>query len=133
MLALPAGHGGKRAGAGRKPKPGRRNVAHVTRPRLGKKTPVHVTLRMKAGLPSLRSQVVRKMFERIVEQTRREDFHVPVYDLQSDHVHVISEPDDREALSAGMRRVVIRFALRLNRRSDARRARCGAIVIIATI
>jgi putative transposase len=115
VLPRTAGHGGKRAGAGRKAKAGRGSVRHLTRPGLGKKTPVHVTLRMMRGLPSLRSEVLRNMFERIVEQTRREDFHVPVYDLQDDHVHMISEPEDREALSSGIRRVMIRFALRLNR------------------
>jgi putative transposase len=117
QLALPrtAGHGGIRAGAGRKKKKGRRNVEHVTRPGLGKRTPVHVTLRMRAGRASLRSQVLRKMFERIVEQTRCEDFHVAMYSLQHDHVHLICEPADRAALSAGIRRVTIRFALRMNR------------------
>ena len=90
-------------------------MPHVTRPKLGKKTPVHVTLRAMRGLPSFRSEVVRAMFERIVVETRREGFHLPVYDLQRDHVHAICEPEERGELSAGMRRVMIRFALRLNR------------------
>lgn len=117
QMALPrtAGHGGKRAGAGRKVGTGRRKVAHVTRPKLAKKTPVHVTLRARAGLPSFRAELVRNMFERIVKQTRSEGFHLPVYDLQRDHVHAICEPEERAELSAGMRRVMIRFALRLNR------------------
>jgi putative transposase len=121
QLALPrtAGHGGKRAGAGRKKKTeGRRNVPHVTRPRLGKTTPVHVTLRMKQGLPSLRAEEIRKMFEKIVKQTRRDDFHVANYDLQHDHLHMICESTDRAALSSGLRRVAIRFALRMNRLLD---------------
>jgi len=116
QLALPrtAGHGGRRAGAGRKPREGRRNVPHVTRPGLGKRTPVHVTLRMCAGRPSLRAEVIRNMFARIVRQTRREDFHVPTFSLQDDHVHLICEPEDKAALSAGIRRVAIRFSLRMN-------------------
>lgn len=117
QLALPrtAGHGGKRAGAGRKKKNGRRNVAHATRPGLGKRTPVHVTLRMRAGRASLRSEVLRNMFERIVQETRFEDFHVAMYSLQHDHAHLICEPEDRAALSAGIRRLAIRFALRMNK------------------
>jgi putative transposase len=128
QIALPrtAGHGGRRAGAGRKPKAGRRNVPHVTRPRLKKKTPCHVTLRAMKRLPSFRTQLVRKMFERIVAQTRSEGFHVPVYDLQHDHVHGICEPEDRAALSAGMRRVMIRFALRLNRLLGRRKGKVWA-------
>ena len=115
VLPRTAGHGGKRAGAGRKPGIGRRKVAHVTRPKLGKKIPVHVTLRARAGLPTFRSELVRKMFERIVQQTRCEGFHLPIYDLQRDHVHAICEAGERAELSSGMRRVMIRFALRLNR------------------
>ena len=90
-------------------------MPHLTRPRLGRRTPVHVTLRMRAGRASLRAEVLRTMFERIVQQTRREDFHVAVYSLQHDHVHMICEPADRAALSAGVLRVAIRFALRMNK------------------
>jgi putative transposase len=115
-LRRTAGHGGKRIGAGRKKKKeGRRNVVHLTRPGLGKRTPVHVTLRMKPGRPSLRTQVVRNMFEKIVKQTRCAEFHVATFSLQRDHVHLICEPEDVAALSAGIRRVAIRFALRMNR------------------
>lgn len=115
LLPRTAGHGGKRVGAGRKKKEGRRNVPHVTRPGLGKRTPVHVTLRTKPWRGTLRTQLVRAMFERIVQQTRRGDFHVAKYSLQDDHIHLICEPEDRAALSSGIRRVAIRFALRMNK------------------
>jgi putative transposase len=115
-LAGTAGHGGKRAGAGRKKKTdGRPNVPHVTRPKLGKTTPVHVTLRMKPGQASLRAQVIRNMFDKIVQQTSCDEFHVANYDLQHDHVHMVCEPEDRAALSSGIRRIAIRFALRMNK------------------
>lgn len=118
QLPLPrtAGHGGARKGAGRKKKKGvRPNVPHVKRPRLRRTTPVHVTLRMKRGRPSLRAELLKKMFEVIVRQTCCEDFHVANYSLQHDHVHLICEPKDRAALSSGIRRVMIRFALRMNK------------------
>jgi REP element-mobilizing transposase RayT len=117
QLPLPrtGGHGGKREGAGRKKKEGRRNVPHLTRPRLGKTIPVHVTLRMRPGRASLRAELLRKMFERIVKQTRCDEFHVPNFSLQDDHVHMICESEDRAALSSGIRRVAIRFALRMNK------------------
>lgn len=117
QLALPrtAGHGGRREGAGRKPAEGRRRrVAHVTRPELGKRTPVHVTMRLLAGRPSLRAQVIRRMFERIVRQVQDESFRVVEFSLQHDHVHFICEPADQAALCRAMRRVAIRFSLRMN-------------------
>jgi putative transposase len=50
-----------------------------------------------------------------VKQTRCSEFHVATYSLQHDHVHLICEPENRAALSAGMRRLAIRFALRMNK------------------
>ena len=54
------GWGGKRKGAGRKPlvprKPGQGpGVTHVKRPELASHYPVHVTIKVVEGLPSLRS------------------------------------------------------------------------------
>ncbi len=41
-------------------------------------------------------------------------FRVVHYSLQNDHIHLIVEAPDRAALSAGMRRLVIRLAKRLD-------------------
>ena len=46
--------GGKRRGAGRKPKGERAGVSHERRPELKERHPVLVTMRLVAGLPSLR-------------------------------------------------------------------------------
>lgn len=129
QLPLPrtAGHGGPRQGAGRKKnekKSKRSNVAHVSRPRLGKATPVHVTLRMMPGRPSLRAELLRNIFERIVKETRTEDFHVATYSLQKDHVHLVCEAKDRAALSSAIRRMAIRFALRMNGLCGRRKGKC---------
>src|SRR5690349_6882269 len=46
--------GGKRKGAGRPPKGSTAGVSHLRRPALSRHHPVHVTLRIAAGVPSLR-------------------------------------------------------------------------------
>jgi len=52
--------GGKRKRAGRKPSlPGPRRVSHRSRPRLAARFPVHVSLRITGGLPSLRGRALR--------------------------------------------------------------------------
>src|SRR5687767_3484454 len=53
-LEFPNGWGGRRKGAGRKPKSNQPGVSHRTRGRLGPQFPVHVTMKVRAGLPSLR-------------------------------------------------------------------------------
>lgn len=80
--------------------------------------PVHVTLRREKGLPSLRSQVVEALLRRALDDTgraRQEDFRVAEYSIQADHLHLVVEADEHEALSRGMRSLAIRIALRLNR------------------
>jgi hypothetical protein len=49
-------HGGRRAGAGRKPKHGQAGVAHVARAPLAARFPAHVTLKLQRGLPRLRNR-----------------------------------------------------------------------------
>jgi hypothetical protein len=54
VLAFPSGWGGRRKGAGRKPKGEKAGVSHERKPPLSARHAVHVTMRLRAGLPSLR-------------------------------------------------------------------------------
>ncbi|HEX5051991.1 MAG TPA: hypothetical protein VFZ65_09480, partial [Planctomycetota bacterium] len=58
MLPFPARcqHGGRRAGAGRKPKGETAGVHHREREALASRFPVHVTVKLLPGLPRLRSK-----------------------------------------------------------------------------
>ena len=94
------------------PKPGARTgVPHVRRPAHSRWNPVHVTLRAVAGLPSFRQQVLFRAFERTFSTTRRADFRIVEFSVQSNHVHLIVEAESADALGRGMRS----FAVRANR------------------
>ena len=141
-LALPspepkASWGGRRTGAGRKPRPEnarRPLVKHLPRPELNERHPVHVTLRRVAEFPSLRTQTVLKQLEKVFDQARRDDGQVVHFSIQPDHVHLIVEAKDKRALSSLLRRVAIRFTLRLNarigRRPDYDDSQCGGKAIL---
>jgi putative transposase len=107
--------GGVRPGAGRKPKPG---AGEPHRPRLELKSrhPVHVTLRIAAEVWNLRS---RRCFREIARAFRAVhgsgDFRVIEFSVQGNHLHLIVEARDKEALSRGLRRIEIRMAKRLNK------------------
>jgi REP element-mobilizing transposase RayT len=111
--------GGRRPGAGRPRAPGgKRSVPHRTRPEHNARHPVHVTLRARRHLPSLRAESVRRLVIGLLAPGRRhtlDDLRVLHFSVQRDHLHLIVEGGDRRRLSAGMRSFVIRFALRLNR------------------
>ncbi|MDB4936434.1 MAG: hypothetical protein JWP87_3406 [Labilithrix sp.] len=80
--------------------------------------PVHVTLRRAKGLPSFRTERMKREVLRAIADTARvrgDSFRVVHYSIQADHLHVILEADDQRDLSNGMRSFAIRIALRINR------------------
>ena len=106
--------GGARSGAGRKPRRRVGGVPHQTRPVHVVRHPVHVTLRLRGGLPSLRSQVIAALIRRAFKDSSRRWFRVVHYSIQSNHLHLLVEADDRVALSRGSAALSIRLARRLN-------------------
>jgi putative transposase len=77
--------------------------------------PFHVTLRMAAGLPSLRDARPFAVLVEAVRQAHREDGRICHFTAERDHVHLIGEADDTRALARLMQRLKIRLALGLNR------------------
>lgn len=114
-LPFPNRWGGRREGAGRPKVPGS-GVAHRSRQKLSARHPVHVTLRVREGLPSLRSvrlvREVERSFRSACDQGR---FRIVQYSLQGNHVHLIVEAADAEALGRGMMSVASRLARAVNR------------------
>jgi REP-associated tyrosine transposase len=110
--------GGRRTGAGR-PKGNANGVTHISRPSLSRHHPVHVTLRLVAGLPSLR---LEKLFGKVqlalAHGQRRFGFRLVHYSVQSNHLHLIAEAGDRRALSRGMQGLAVRVARAVNRRLE---------------
>src|SRR5262245_27721674 len=108
--------GGARRGAGRKRSSARARVSHAQRSRHDARLPLHVTLRLRDGLPSLRGHLVRTRVLGAFEVGReRLGLRVNHFSLQSNHVHLIVEADDCRALSRGMKGLAVRVARTLNR------------------
>jgi len=109
-------HGGKRRGAGRKPKGKRAGVSHKKRPVLDPRYPVMVTMRLAEALPSMRYDDSHKIVRDVVaEVSERPDFKVIVYSVQSNHLHLIVEARSEDALGRGMNALTTRVAKRLNK------------------
>jgi putative transposase len=99
---------------GPKPRP-RANVRHRTRSEHKHWNPLHITLRAVGGLPSFRVELLYRAFERAYRTTRRDDFRIVEFSVQSNHVHMIVEADDNDALTRGMKS----FSVRANRLVNA--------------
>jgi len=107
--------GGKRAGAGRKRRPGSSNVRHRARPTVTTHTPLHVTVKLRRGLPRLRDQVVFVQVRALLARCRAAAFRIVEWTVQSDHVHLIVEGNDRAAISTGMAGFGVALAKLVNR------------------
>jgi REP element-mobilizing transposase RayT len=117
-------HGGARPGAGRprvKDKD-RGFIAHGVRPSHRKGDPVHVTLRVKKGIPSLRRQSLERVVKlallkqrNALDEAGAKHFQVVHFTIQSDHLHLIVEAPDKRGLARGVAGLEIRIARRLNR------------------
>jgi REP element-mobilizing transposase RayT len=116
-LALPERppRGGKRPGAGRKPRPDRKGfVPHVQRPTHSHAHPSHVTLRVVATMPSLREEILFAIIRRELSAASRGAFRLTAFSVQHDHIHLVVEAADRARLARGIQRFASRVARRLN-------------------
>src|SRR6185369_9298482 len=113
-LQLNRGWGGRRKGAERKPSGRRVGVAHRARPEHKRRHPVHVTLRARGRLPSLREQVLFFEIRRCISLASRAEYRVLHFSVQSDLVHLMVEADDKRALGRGTTGLEVRVARRLN-------------------
>jgi len=106
--------GGKRRGAGRKPKGARAGVAHDKRAKLSGREPVSVTLRFVEGLCTLRAEDTHALLVRAMLASSRGGFQVCAYSVQSNHAHVLIEARDEGELARGMNSLGTRIGIALN-------------------
>jgi hypothetical protein len=76
---------------------------------------VHVTLRVREGLPSLRGERVFSVVRGALAAASRDAFRVLQFSVQADHVHTIVEADGPAAFVRGVQGLAIRVARAVNR------------------
>jgi REP element-mobilizing transposase RayT len=107
--------GGRRAGAGRKRGPNPRDPHRARAPHAAR-FPCHVTLKVRRGLPSLRTvRLVRELERSFAAACERGRFRVVHYSIQPDHVHLLVEATSKLDLSSGMKSIGARLARAANR------------------
>jgi REP element-mobilizing transposase RayT len=107
-------------------------MKHRARPWHDANHPVHVTVKVRPGLPSLRGHRLAAVIwwalhhastdgsSRAVE--RRERFRVCHYSIQSNHIHFLVEASSKRWLSRGLQGLLSGLARRINRRLGRRGA-----------
>src|SRR6185503_10564367 len=77
--------------------------------------PVLVTMRMRAGLRSLRYNDTYALLKDAFAAATRESFRVVEYSVQSNHMHLLVEADDARSLGRGMIGLSVRIVRGLHR------------------
>ena len=109
------GHGGRRKGAGRKPRVGGKRHEHRARPLLDGRLPVQVVLRVAGEVGRLRRRSVYQVMRRAMRKTAaRKDFRIVHLAFRGGRIHLLCEADDRIALANGVRGLCVSVARRLN-------------------
>jgi REP element-mobilizing transposase RayT len=107
--------GGKRRGAGRKPKGTRAGERHEARPEFKSYHALHVVMRVVPAVGSLRR---RKLYKALRDATitaaLRERFRIVHLSIQRTHVHMLVEAEHKAALARGMQGFQISAARNLN-------------------
>ncbi len=114
-LARTGGWGGRRAGAGRMRVAARPQVPHRTRPQHLERHPLHLTWRCVPGLGSLRGFELFAAALAALGAASGPSFRVLHYSVQDDHVHLLVEAANRDALRAGAQGLGVRLSRAINR------------------
>jgi REP element-mobilizing transposase RayT len=108
-------HGGKRRGAGRKPKSYRAGSPHAERPSVKASNALQVVLRVVPAVGSMRR---RKMYKAVrdasVVAAIRERIRIIHISIQRTHIHLLVEAEDKLALARGMQGFQISMARNIN-------------------
>lgn len=89
-------------------------ILHGRRP-FTPRRPLHQTIRVRAGGPSLRQPAVRELLRGLLAQARKRGVQTALVTLMSNHIHWIAVPRSRAAFADATRYVFGQLARALNR------------------
>ena len=107
--------GGKRKGAGRKPKGARAGSPHQRRPKIQPTQALHIVLRVDPGVGNLRrGKLYKALRDATITAALRDRFRIVHLSLQRTHVHMLVEASNKQSLARGMQGFQISAARHIN-------------------
>ena len=89
---------------------------HRPRERIVARVPMHVTIRLRRGIPTLRQpRFVRRFRSSLAEACVRHGFRMVHYSIQRDHLHLLIEAHNNRSIACGMKSVGARIGKLVNR------------------
>jgi REP element-mobilizing transposase RayT len=91
-----------------------KRIRHARRPDVS--GAVHVTVRIRAGLPNMRTPRAYRALERAFRKGKEKGgFRLVQYAVLSNHMHLFVDADDKTSLAKGMQALQVRIARALNK------------------
>lgn len=112
--ALRPTHGGRRRGAGRKPKHSRAMVGHIRRERIRRPMPVHLTLRMLPHVNNLRAKHRYRVVRDAIGRAAQRYVLIQQFSVQGNHIHLLVDAPSDVALTRCVQGLAKRIGPRLN-------------------
>src|SRR5262245_832438 len=107
--------GGKRKGAGRKPKGKRAGARHDARPMVKPYHALHVVMRVVSAVGNLRRRSMYKAVrDASIVAAVRERFRIVHVSIQQTHIHMLAEAENKQALARGLQGFQISVARNVN-------------------
>lgn len=104
-------HGGRRPSSGRN-RLHSKGVSHRTREQITSRTPVHINFKVSTYI---QSRPALEILTIAISKAHEHGLNIIYYALQSNHIHLIAEAQNNEALTRGMRALTISFAKRIQK------------------
>jgi REP element-mobilizing transposase RayT len=105
-------HGGWRPNAGRPKQAG--TISHATRASLNPRFPEHVTLRIAPDVGSIARDWLMPRLRDCVRRAHTASYRIVEFNVLANHVHLITEAADKDALARGIQGFTVRVARRMN-------------------
>jgi REP element-mobilizing transposase RayT len=103
--------GGRRPGAGRK-RIHSKGVSHLKRETVTKRTPQHINFKFNCNI---RNKDTLKLLKRSIQNAQKMGLRIIHFSMQSNHIHLITEAENNEILTKGMRALTVTFSKGLNK------------------
>ena len=116
LLLWSSRRGGKRKGAGRKSPSGEPKLRHEKRAKFTAAQPLHITVKLRRGLRSLRLAAEQRVVREALAGARdRHGMRIIHFSVLRDHLHLIVEAEHRGAVTRGMQGLLVRLTKQLNK------------------
>lgn len=90
-------------------------MGHEVRDSIPSYVPQHITLRLVDGLPSLRRHAFVVAIREAIARSHTDDFRIVHFNIEVNHLHLITESAHDLARAAGLRAFQVRLARAINR------------------